>query len=488
MGNLRIRVAMIALLFIAMPVVAAPPTLTDRVVAKLAEQGPGTRFGLLVVTEDGREVVSIAADHRFVPASNTKLFTTAAALATLPAIDQPDEAGGTGVALAPGGHGLSDVILIGRGDARMSSRPDCTVDCLATLADAVAARTKKVRDIIGDATAFLDERWSAGMSWNNIPSDSGTATAALSLDDNEVPLTVKPGAEVAPPLVEVTPYYTIDNRAVTVASGSTTIGYDRLPFARELQVTGNIAVSAVPATDRLGIDDPAHFAAWTFQKMLEARGVKVKGSAKSRYGMPVSPVDAVGQKLNAAADRAAVPSTELAHLTPAPLAADLTIINKVSQNLHAELLLRRIGKVTGTGSVADGQKAIQAMLDRAGVPRWSYDLADGSGMSSYNRVAPRGMVTFLRWTTTQPWGAAFRATLPIGGVDGTLRRRFTATPLTGRIFAKTGTLDKANALAGFMVAASGRTLTFAAYAADMPQSGSATRGLDAALELVAAAN
>ena len=473
MGDIRIRAALAAILLtVAMPTAAAPPTLIERVAAKLREAGPGTRFGLLVTAEDGREIVGIAPDDRFVPASNTKLFTTAAAFATLPALDQPDDAGGTSVALAPAGHGMSDVILIGRGDARMSSRPDCTIDCLATLADAVAAKTRKVRDIVGDATAFADERWGAGMSWNNIPSDSGTATAALTLDDNEVPLTVKPAAEGAPPLVEVDPYYTIDNHAVTVAGGPTTIGYDRLPFARVLRITGNVAVNAAPATDRLGIDDPAHFTAWTFQKMLEARGVKIKGSAQSRYATQAIPTLA----------------PEIIHLSPAPLAADLILINKVSQNLHAELLLRRVGRVAGIGSVADGQKAVTAMLDRASVPRWTYDLADGSGMSSYNRITPRGMATFLRWMTTQPWGAAFRATLPVGGTDGTLRRRFIGTPLTGKIFAKTGTLDKANALAGFMTAASGKTLIFAAYAADMPQSASATKALDATLELVAAAN
>ena len=101
----------------------------------------------------------------------------------------------------------------------------------------------------------------------------------------------------------------------------------------------------------------------------------------------------------------------LARLTPPPLAADLAVVNKASQNLHAELLLRRVGRVRGTGSIADGQAAVAAMLERAGVGRAAWDLSDGSGMSTYNRLAPRGVVTFLRWTQAQPWGAAWRATL-----------------------------------------------------------------------------
>jgi D-alanyl-D-alanine carboxypeptidase/D-alanyl-D-alanine-endopeptidase (penicillin-binding protein 4) len=164
---------------------------------------------------------------------------------------------------------------------------------------------------------------------------------------------------------------------------------------------------------------------------------------------------------------------------------DLTIINKASQNLHAELLLRRIGRVAGTGSVADGLAAVDAMLARAGVPRAAYDLSDGSGMSTYNRVSPRGMVTLLRWIAAQPWGPSWRATLPVAGVDGTLRRRFRGTALEGRLFAKTGTLNATHALAGYMLARSGRVLTFAVYANDIPADARVTPTIDAALLQIA---
>jgi D-alanyl-D-alanine carboxypeptidase/D-alanyl-D-alanine-endopeptidase (penicillin-binding protein 4) len=109
-------------------------------------------------------------------------------------------------------------------------------------------------------------------------------------------------------------------------------------------------------------------------------------------------------------------------------------------------------------------------------------------MSSYNRVAPRGVVMFLRWVAAQPWGAAWRATLPIAGVDGTLARRFKGTPLEGKLFAKTGTLNATNGLSGYMIARSGRILTFSAYANDVPEGVVATKAMDAALELVAGEN
>jgi D-alanyl-D-alanine carboxypeptidase/D-alanyl-D-alanine-endopeptidase (penicillin-binding protein 4) len=178
----------------------------------------------------------------------------------------------------------------------------------------------------------------------------------------------------------------------------------------------------------------------------------------------------------------------LARLTPPPVSQDLTTINKVSQNLHAELTLRRVGLVRGTGSIEDGQQAVQEMLASAGVPRTGFDFSDGSGMSTYNRVAPRSAVKFLRWVAAQPWGSAWRATLPIAGYDGTLKNRFKGSALQGRLFAKTGTLNATRALSGYMIAKSGRTLTFSMFANDEPSGTSARETMDAALEIVANEN
>jgi D-alanyl-D-alanine carboxypeptidase/D-alanyl-D-alanine-endopeptidase (penicillin-binding protein 4) len=108
-------------------------------------------------------------------------------------------------------------------------------------------------------------------------------------------------------------------------------------------------------------------------------------------------------------------------------------------------------------------------------------------MSSYNRVTPRGVVTFLRWVSAQPWGTAWRATLP-GGGEGMLARRFAGSALDHKVFAKTGTLNATNALSGYMVAKSGRTLTMALYANDVPDGTSAIKAMDAALLLIASQN
>ncbi|OSZ69324.1 D-alanyl-D-alanine carboxypeptidase/D-alanyl-D-alanine-endopeptidase [Sphingomonas sp. IBVSS2] len=462
----------------------AQQTLEQRVAAKLAEAPTGTRFGLVVADDTGREIVAINPDGRFIPASNTKVYTTAAAFANLPGIDQPDAIGGAAVRLEG-----EDVVLEGRGDARLSSADDCTVDCLATLADAVAAKTKQVRNIVGDDTFFPDQRWSPGMSWNNIPSASGTGISALTLDDNELKLTVSPARAGEAARVELWPYFAVTNAARTVPGSETRLGWDRDPNGKQLRITGTIGADAQPKSWKLGIDDPADYAAWRLKALLEARGVKVKGHVEVRH-RPVTPQDDPADPGYAAA-RAALSRlpVPLAALTPAPLAEDLKHINKVSQNLHAELALRRIGQFQGgSGSIPEGVARVGKMLAAAGVPRTAWDFSDGSGMSSYNRVSPRGSVLLLRWVAVQPWGAQFRDTLPIGGVDGTLARRFKGTPLEGKVFAKTGTLNATNALAGYFTAASGKTYTFAFYANDVPQDASATKYMDDALNIVAAGN
>jgi D-alanyl-D-alanine carboxypeptidase/D-alanyl-D-alanine-endopeptidase (penicillin-binding protein 4) len=462
---------------------AQAQSLQQRVETMLREGSPGTRFGLVVADEAGHELIAFNSDARFIPASNTKIVTTATAFATLSGIDQPDLASGTTVRLEDYAKGPPNVVIEGHGDAWLSGAADCMRDCLATLADAVAAKARRIGDVIGDDSFYPDERWSPGMSWNNIPTKSGTATSALTIDDNELAMTITPGAVGAPPVVTLPAYYTIDNRAMTVASGKTHLDFDRVPNGMLVRLTGTIAIDATPAILQLGIDDPAHYAAWQFRAMLAARGVKVTGAIGVRH-RPLLPAD--DPTVRGAAPAARPPQQAvLARLAPPPLAEDLIRINKVSQNLHAELVLRRIGRNAGSGSIADGLAVVRQVLAQAGVPRIDYDFADGSGMSTYNRLAPRGVIALLRWIAVQPWGAQWRATLPIGGEEGTLGRRFKDTPLQGKLFAKTGTLNASNALSGYMLGKSGNTLTFSFYANDVPQDEGATRVMDRALETIA---
>jgi D-alanyl-D-alanine carboxypeptidase/D-alanyl-D-alanine-endopeptidase (penicillin-binding protein 4) len=480
-----VRAALLALVFVAAPASAWQQSLQQRVDAQLAGAVAGTRFGLVVTDANGRELIAINPTDRFIPASNTKLFTTAVAFATLTGLNEPDATGGAAVRLEQARRGAPNVILVGHGDARLSSAGDCVTDCLAALADAVAQRTRRVHDVIGDDTLFPDQRWSPGMSWNNIASAYGTGISALTVDDNELRLRVSPGPVGQPPALDQVPYYRIVNEAVTVADGATQLRFTRMPNSLDLRLTGRIAAAAQPENLRLGIDDPAHYAATRLRAMLEARGVRVTGQVGVRH----RPADAgEGEQPTSNAPPPVSSEPVLARLMPPPLIEDLTRINKESQNLHAELMVRRVGLVRGSGSISDGVAAIDAMMARAGAPRTGWDLSDGSGMSTYNRMAPRAVVALLRWAATQPWGAAWRETFPVAGVDGTLTRRFRGTSLERRLFAKTGTLNATNALSGYMIARSGRTLTFSFFANDVPGGGSATAAMDAVLTTIAEAN
>lgn len=323
------------------------------------------------------------------------------------------------------------------------------------------------------------------MSWNNIVTGYGTGISALTLDDNEIRVRVTPGAAGQAPSLDHPPYYRIVNEAVTIAEGATQLRFTRLPGSMELRLTGRILAGAQPETLRLGIDDPAHYAASRLRTMLEARGVRVTGEVGVRHR------PAEGGEGEQRTDNALPPVASgevLARLIPPPLAEDVTRINKESQNLHAELMIRRLGALSGSGSIQDGVALIETMMSRAGAPRTSWDLSDGSGMSTYNRMAPRAVAALLRWAATQPWGPAWRATFPVAGVDGTLARRFGGTPLEGRLFAKTGTLNATNGLSGYLIARSGRTLVFSFFANDVPGGGGATAVMDAVLVAIAEAN
>lgn len=451
---MRGAAALLALLA-CVPAQAQAPTLAERVRAMLAAPAlAGTRWGLLVVDEAGREVVAIDPDARFVPASNSKLPAVLADMAA------PAPAEGTGVAFEG-----KDVVLVGAGDPWLSSAADCARDCLATLADAVAARTRRVRHVIGDDRRWVDERWGQGWSWNNLPTRSGAAVSALSLDENVVAVTVMPDGAVA----ESSGWYRIEDR---VEPGpATSLAIERLPGERTLVVRGTIAFAA-PVVLAQPVDDPAAYAAHRFAAMLRARGVKLGGEVVARHRRPGEP-------------QAAMPPP-IARLSPPPLAETYARTLKASQNLFAEMLLRRD---VAEGTAAAGLVRYDALFGAAGAARTGWDFADGSGMSTYNRLSPRASVALLRWAAGQPFAATFRASLPVAGVDGTLATRFKGTALEGRLFAKTGSLSGASALSGYLTARSGRTLTFAFFANDMP-SGAApvTPAMDRILVEIAAAN
>jgi D-alanyl-D-alanine carboxypeptidase/D-alanyl-D-alanine-endopeptidase (penicillin-binding protein 4) len=218
------------------------------------------------------------------------------------------------------------------------------------------------------------------------------------------------------------------------------------------------------------VEDPAEFTAAAFKDALLHRGIIIKGDPTAAHRLPEGTGDFIGERSEPLklAPRALVTMEApldnrrvLARHTSVPVAEDITVTNKVSQNLHAELLLRMLGKAFAKdGSLAQGTRVVRQFLVDIGIPDSDFFFYDGSGMSMDDRITPRAYTHLLSYASRQPWGEQWRKTFPIAGVDGSLYTRFRNSPLTGKLWAKTGTLNETNALSGYLQAASGKTVAF----------------------------
>jgi len=481
------------------------------------------QWGISVTTLDGRVLYEKNDAQLFAPASNAKLFTTTAALALLGpnatvetrvlAQDPPDAQGVV--------HG--DVTLVGAGDPSVSGRtypydgkterPNPPLDALAALASQIQQRgVRKIEgNIIGDDTAFPWEPYGAGWAWNDLQWGFGAPISALTVNDNVVYIAVTPGTHPGGPLgfswnpAEAGSYYKIENQGRTSAKGSQpSLGLDRTLGSDAIRIFGTLPAGGPAKNVAMAVQDPAEFAAVALREMLEARGIVVTGDAVARHRpsedtaiyeqsvlRPLAlPPSAANQNGSAVELAPVLPpnAVVLASRTSVPLLQDITITNKVSQNLHAEILLRLLGKrESSDGSIVEGARVVRAFALRAGIAPQDFFFYDGSGLSPEDRVTPRSITTLLRYAAAQSWGEQFRATLPIGGVDGSLSDRFAREPLRGKVFAKTGTLEEVNALSGYMTASSGRTIVFSILCnGHLPQATGIVRTIDEIASLIAA--
>jgi D-alanyl-D-alanine carboxypeptidase/D-alanyl-D-alanine-endopeptidase (penicillin-binding protein 4) len=174
----------------------------------------------------------------------------------------------------------------------------------------------------------------------------------------------------------------------------------------------------------------------------------------------------------------------------APLIEDMTLTNKVSQNLHAELFLRNLGANYSCQPTArESLRVVRQYLLHVGLDKDDFVFYDGSGLSGHDLVTPRATAQLLQYASTQPWFADWKKTLPVGGEDGSLVSRFGKAPLKDHVFAKTGTLGEARALSGYVECASGRTVIFSIMVGNHLPSTSADRDvMDKIVAAIAAEN
>ena len=500
-------------------------------------------WGIAVTSMDGKPIYSMNEGQLFPPASNAKLFTTAAAMALLgPATTFETRVMAKGV-LSISGTLTGDLVLVGAGDANLSGReipyvspgviaerkessvPTVEIDPLRYLeqmADQVVKTGLKVidGDVVGNDTLFPWEPYPEDWAIDDALWAYGAPVSALTVNDNRIKLTITPGDGMgAPALVALdpaVPYYTLDVAVTTGSVGSArSIGVDRSPGSSVLRIYGSIAAGAEPDVEEVAIQDPAEYAAIALKQMLQARGIEITGKARAEHRVstntedylaetreeiqgfdPLKHYDSQPSSLLSARCGDHCGSTDLpvekllaSHVSPS-LAEDVVVTNKVSQNLHAELLLHHLGvAVVGDGSTAAGARVVRAFLENIGVGKDDFVFFDGSGLSGHDLVAPRATVTLLQYASGQPWFGDWKRSLPVGGEDGSLADRFTKEPLKGHVFAKTGTLGEARALSGYLECASGKTMIFSVMVADhLPGSHADRTVMDEIVAAIAATN
>ncbi len=370
----------------------------------------------------------------FVPASNTKLYSTALALTKLGASHRFETQ-----VVADG----KNIRLVGGADPTLSGRKypyDRDAEwtdgaaAMETLADALVAKGLKVVEgsVIGDDTRYVWDPVPPGWGADDGLYEYGAPVSALILNDNAVRLKIRPGAKAGEPAeLAMNPafeYFAIQNRVVTGEAGTPTrIRFERPVGSREVWLDGTIAVGAPETEELLAVEEPARFAAQALVEALRRRGVEVRGGAGVRHRFGENPM---------ACDSCEV----LAERKSPPLSDIIQVVNKVSQNLHAEIMRRE-------GGGRDGMKALFAA---AGITDEDTYLVDGSGLSRLTLVCPESSTKILLHLWNSPERETWLRSLPIGAEDGTLENRFKGFAEAGRVKAKTGSLTHVAALAGYL--------------------------------------
>ncbi len=420
-------------------------------------------WGLLIVDAGSGEVLyEKNAGSYFVPASNMKLLTTALALDKLGLNYRFRTTVETDGVLSPFGLLAGNLILVGRGDPNLSNRkfPFDTKEefdgppdrVLAELADQIAARgVRQISgDIVGDDSYFPRERYPDGWEIDDMVWEYGAAISAIVVDDNSVALTLTPGeksGDSVGALVEpATPDFTVKNEVVTSAAREKAdLRLTREPGAQTVVVTGSLPAKSAPHKLVLAIEEPAQHAASLLVQLLVDRGVKFNGKIRAQHDP--DPGDAT--------------RTVLAEHLSLPLGDTVKLVNKISQNLHTEVLLRTAARQQGRWATPeDLLKFPQEFYASAGIPEDDVIQTDGSGLSRHDMVTPRAFVALLQSAQKKPWFAAYYASLPVAGVDGTLNERMKNSVITGKIHAKTGSVSHVRTLSGYADTPGGRRLIF----------------------------
>ncbi|HEX8343585.1 MAG TPA: D-alanyl-D-alanine carboxypeptidase/D-alanyl-D-alanine-endopeptidase [Actinoplanes sp.] len=405
----------------------------------------------------GAVVYSRGADQRVIPASNEKLMTSAAALEVL----GPGYRFHTKVLYTGSKTGKTvtgSLYVQGQGDPTMTA---ARYDALAA-AVAAAGITKVNGRLVGDDTWFdkvplgLDWSWQDETYADNAAISALTVASTADFDTGSVAVQSRPGSATGKPatltLVPANTAVKVVNKTTTGAAGSAdTVTATRAHGTNTVTVTGSSPLNATASgVDLVAVQNPTVLAVDVFRAALKKHGVTVVG-ANASWAAPATHKVVVDQ-------------------TSIPLSQLLTPFLKLSNNGHAELLMKAMGRAKSpavAGSWPTGLSAANAALAGLGVDTAVIRMGDGSGLSRRNWLTTRQIANLLYAAQSRPWFATWYAALPIAGnparlVGGTLASRMTGTPAANNLHGKTGTLSSVNALSGYVNDTTGRRLVFSA--------------------------
>ena len=426
-------------------------------------------WGVRIEKLDGEVIYDRNGNKNLIPASNMKIYTTAAALDILGADFQYEtrlEAQGN---ITPDGLLEGSLVIVGSGDPSLGSwhidNNTGSYVLLKTWVDNVKqAGIKEISgDIIGDGRVFSDDYYCLNWDIEDIFYWYGTGSSGLAIEENCFRFTTAPGKKVGDKAIITidpdTKYIKIENEVITAnPNGPKTADIVwRDPESDIVRFAGAIPVNAKPFMQRGSVWDGTLYTATLFKEALEKESVKVNGIARNIRDIPDPEMN-----LNSEEKR-----TLLATYISPPLSELIAVVNKPSHNFFADQILRTLGCHAGDeGSFKEGAKVVKKWLKKIGAPNAdSFLMQDGSGLARRSFVEPAQICSILRYMINkEETGKYFYDSLPIAGVDGDLKNRMKSAPTKGNVHAKTGFISHVRSLSGYVTAANGEMLVFSMIA------------------------
>lgn len=411
----------------------APQALVGRLAELVQKANLGSGVGIVVANAlTGERLYTLNPEVPRNPASNMKLVTAAAALLEL----GPSYRMRTTVAGSVGPDGSVDTLILrGEGDPAFTF-----ADLLSFSRKLTELGVKRVENIVVDGSYF-DDRF-LPPAFEQQPNEIASfraAVGAVSVDRNAYDLRVAPGPSVDAPanvILRCSDYFAVESSLTTVEAGAPSIIAEQKPQGEQLslKLRGSMPFATRGVAYERRVESPLPYAGHCLRAALRSQriagGMRVRTSAPPP-GLPVL---------------AAIESKSLSEL--------LYPVGKNSDNFYAEMLLKVIGAHAQKrpGSSSGGVERAQLALEGAGVPRGAASIVNGSGLFKGGAIAPDHLVKLLVHVYGNPGlRSEYIAHLAIAGADGTLRNRLTDLPKRGVVRAKTGTLDDAISLSGYIL-------------------------------------